>query len=242
MAFKNAGFVADLGTVRCHARLALQRSSSSFPMARCDNNPPRPGLRPLRVARCGCSCFYSPGCAAGMCARDGPGFLRLGFACLHEQRCGGGDIGGLLQDTVSVIANISRRPNDFLECPQKRSDLKGSMRQGRSAICCMRLERVMHFYLPFKGGLDRPYRAGGSLGTLFLGLHPRLSYYAPLGLGNNASSKCMTRSKHEKPYFEPLIKRDHLESVVCVKPKMDNPRIIRQDGAFFFIPGVSGCM
>ena len=24
-----------------------------------------------------------------------------------------------------------------------------------------------------------------------------------------------------------------LESVVCVKPKLDNPRIIRQDGAFF---------
>ena len=39
--------------------------------------------------------------------------------------------------------------------------------------------------------------------------------------------------KNEKPYFEPLIKKEHLESVVCVKPKMDNPRIIRQDGAFF---------
>lgn len=39
--------------------------------------------------------------------------------------------------------------------------------------------------------------------------------------------------KNEKPYFEPVILRKHLESVVCVKPKMDNPRIIRQDGAFF---------
>lgn len=39
--------------------------------------------------------------------------------------------------------------------------------------------------------------------------------------------------KNEKPYFQPLIKREHIESVVCVKPKMDNPRIIRQDGAFF---------
>ncbi len=38
--------------------------------------------------------------------------------------------------------------------------------------------------------------------------------------------------KHEKPYFEPFIVRADLESVVCVKPKMDNPRIIRQDGAF----------
>jgi FRG domain len=44
--------------------------------------------------------------------------------------------------------------------------------------------------------------------------------------------------KHEKPYFEPSIMRAHLESVICVKPKMDNPRIIRQDGAFLLF-GVS---
>lgn len=45
--------------------------------------------------------------------------------------------------------------------------------------------------------------------------------------------------KQEKPYFEPEIERKHLESVVCVKPKMENPRIIRQDGAFFLF-GVEG--
>jgi len=38
--------------------------------------------------------------------------------------------------------------------------------------------------------------------------------------------------KKEKPYFEPKIKKEHIESVICVKPKLDNPRIIRQDGAF----------
>lgn len=45
--------------------------------------------------------------------------------------------------------------------------------------------------------------------------------------------------KQEKPYFEPEIVREHLESVVCVRPKLENPRIIRQDGAFFLF-GVSG--
>ena len=45
--------------------------------------------------------------------------------------------------------------------------------------------------------------------------------------------------KHEKPYFEPMIVREHLESVVCVKPKMDNPRVLKQDGAFFLF-GVNG--
>jgi hypothetical protein len=39
--------------------------------------------------------------------------------------------------------------------------------------------------------------------------------------------------KEEKPYFASVIVESDLESVVCVKPKLDNPRIIRQDGAFF---------
>jgi hypothetical protein len=45
--------------------------------------------------------------------------------------------------------------------------------------------------------------------------------------------------KQEKPYFEAKIKRAHLESVICVKPKLDNPRIIKQDGAFLLF-GVKG--
>lgn len=38
--------------------------------------------------------------------------------------------------------------------------------------------------------------------------------------------------KEEKPYFKSVIEPKHLESVVCVKPKLDNPRIIKQEGAF----------
>lgn len=45
--------------------------------------------------------------------------------------------------------------------------------------------------------------------------------------------------KQEKPYFEPKIVRAHLESVICVRPKLENPRIVRQDGAFFLF-GVAG--
>lgn len=44
--------------------------------------------------------------------------------------------------------------------------------------------------------------------------------------------------KQEKPYFEPSIVREHLESVVCVRPKLENPRIVRQDGAFLLF-GIS---
>lgn len=45
--------------------------------------------------------------------------------------------------------------------------------------------------------------------------------------------------RQDKPYFEPKIRRDDLRRVICVKPKLDNPRIIRQDGAFLLF-GVDG--
>lgn len=45
--------------------------------------------------------------------------------------------------------------------------------------------------------------------------------------------------KEEKPYFDPIINHEHIESVICVKPKLDNPRVIRQDGAFFLF-GMDG--
>lgn len=38
--------------------------------------------------------------------------------------------------------------------------------------------------------------------------------------------------RHEKPHFQPLIKKKHLESIFCVKPLLNNRRIINQDGAF----------
>jgi len=38
--------------------------------------------------------------------------------------------------------------------------------------------------------------------------------------------------KSEKSYFEDLIKEEDLHSVFCVKPKLDNRRIIKQSGAF----------
>lgn len=37
----------------------------------------------------------------------------------------------------------------------------------------------------------------------------------------------------EKPYFKPHIHEEHLHSVICVKPKLDNRRIVKQSGAFF---------
>lgn len=79
-------------------------------------------------------------------------------------------------DTVSVIANISRRPHDF-EVPEPELSLKD------------------------------------------FNARPTIRYL-------------LHEIKQEKPYFEPEIQRGHLGSVVCVRPKLENPRIIRQDGAF----------
>jgi len=38
--------------------------------------------------------------------------------------------------------------------------------------------------------------------------------------------------RQDKPHFEPIINPIDLERVICVKPKLDNPRLIRQEGAF----------
>lgn len=79
-------------------------------------------------------------------------------------------------DTVSVLANISRRPKDF-----KIPDIK-------------------------------------SIGDF--NNHQDIKYL-------------LHEIRAEKPYFLPLIVPKDLSSVICVKPKLDNPRIIRQDSAFF---------
>lgn len=45
--------------------------------------------------------------------------------------------------------------------------------------------------------------------------------------------------KYEKPHFLNVIDRDDLGRVFCVLPKLNNPRIIRQSGAFFLF-GIDG--
>ena len=49
---------------------------------------------------------------------------------------------------------------------------------------------------------------------------------------NHHAHKLMHDIKQEKPHFLERIEPNHIKSVVCVKPKMDNPRVVRQDGAF----------
>jgi len=38
--------------------------------------------------------------------------------------------------------------------------------------------------------------------------------------------------KEDKPYFKPIINPNDIESIFAIKPKLDNPRIVRQYGAF----------
>lgn len=45
--------------------------------------------------------------------------------------------------------------------------------------------------------------------------------------------KLVYEIQSEKPHFEPRIEPNVLSKVLCVKPKMDNQRVIRQDSAFF---------
>ena len=38
--------------------------------------------------------------------------------------------------------------------------------------------------------------------------------------------------KEDKPYFKPIINPNHIGRIFAIKPKLDNPRIVRQYGAF----------
>lgn len=49
---------------------------------------------------------------------------------------------------------------------------------------------------------------------------------------NHHALKLIHDIKQEKPHFLERINPQHVKSVVCVKPKLDNPRVVRQDGAF----------
>lgn len=44
--------------------------------------------------------------------------------------------------------------------------------------------------------------------------------------------KLLNDIRKDKPYFLPIIDRNDFNKVICVKPKSNNPRISRQQGAF----------
>jgi hypothetical protein len=44
--------------------------------------------------------------------------------------------------------------------------------------------------------------------------------------------------RDEKPYFKVLVDKKDINSVVCMRPRMNNPRIVRQDG-YFFLFGIN---
>lgn len=49
---------------------------------------------------------------------------------------------------------------------------------------------------------------------------------------NKFFGKLLHNIREDKSYFESIIDPDHISKVFAVRPKMDNPRIIRQQGAF----------
>lgn len=51
--------------------------------------------------------------------------------------------------------------------------------------------------------------------------------------------RLMDDIKKERPYFQPEIRPESVDAVICVKPKLNNARIIKQDGAFLLF-GVAG--
>ncbi|VEJ53805.1 FRG domain-containing protein [Pragia fontium] len=124
--------------------------------------------------------------------------IALYMAC-RENKGKGGETGEVIiyqipnssikfynSDTVSVIANIAKRPPDI-----KISTLKNLIKKVKNTIDESAL------------------------------------------LNDKSYNKLMHEIYEEKPYFKKEINLSHMESVICVKPKLDNNRLIRQSGAFF---------
>ncbi len=90
-------------------------------------------------------------------------------------------------DTVSVLSNLSRQPEDF-EVPHYDAAVDLDTVEGKALLSKFNSERAIQLLL-----------------------HD---------------------VRQDKPHFEPIIRPADLGRVICVKSKLDNPRIIRQDGAF----------
>lgn len=50
--------------------------------------------------------------------------------------------------------------------------------------------------------------------------------------GHKAIKLLLHDVRQDRPHFDPEILREDLSKVICVKPRLENPRIIRQEGAF----------
>lgn len=115
--------------------------------------------------------------------------VALYFACKDNKGKGGKDgkvivyeipnhkIKFYSSDTVSIIANLARRPDD---------------------ISVSKLQELKQDEL----------------------------------MGNLEYNRLIHEIQEEKPYFKKEIRLNDLESVVCVQPKLDNKRIIKQSGSF----------
>lgn len=115
--------------------------------------------------------------------------VALYFACKDKKGKGGKDGSVIIyeipndrikfysSDTVSIIANIARRPDD---------------------ISISKLNSLTDQEL----------------------------------LKNKEYNRLIHEIQEEKPYFKKEIKIEDLESVICVQPKLDNKRVIKQSGSF----------
>jgi hypothetical protein len=94
-------------------------------------------------------------------------------------------------DTVSVLANLCKRPNTF--SIDKKYNIKGEATEDtRRAF--NKEEEILYLVYDIQ---------------------------------------------EEKPHFHPLIQPSDINTVVCLRPRLNNPRIIRQDG-YFFLFGIKG--
>jgi len=123
-------------------------------------------------------------------------------------------------DTVSILANISKRPFEF-----EIESLNASIKEDDGK------------YL-FKDDDGNLYYAGGAPSDckcVCFDEHEQLVFFNK----DVQIAYLLHEIREEKPYFLSIIRSKDIERVIAVKVKMNNNRIIKQNGSFLIF-GISG--
>ena len=170
-------------------------------------------------------------------------------------------------DTVSILSAISLRKSDF-SININEHFLKAQNLCAQADLLLTMLpkaqlsERALNFKNAVKTSLNYQFNISfnqGNIDKLEQDIEKIISTIIPTPkkdiyekalkeIKEQSNTECFNRSteiskllhdiRKDKPEFRPIINKNDLERVVCVKPKLNNNRIIRQQG-YFLLFGIN---
>ena len=140
-------------------------------------------------------------------------------------------------DVVAILSAISLRDKDFnIQKAKEIADEEAKISRG---IFIHEQEEKKKSMLEeparaFMRGLDEKYFNSETYEQIIKSGERQAYHKAYIETFNKQEEirRLLHDIRHDKPSFAPIIKPDDLNRVVCVRAKLNNPRIIRQQGCF----------